>query len=101
LAHFSALLAYSKVFNALVSPLFNSIRQVPLLGLTPLIALWFGNGEEAKIFIIALALFPLVINTFQGLTTTMKNTVKSHECISFHFGVNLKESACHKPCHIF
>ncbi|ENU22928.1 hypothetical protein F993_02385 [Acinetobacter proteolyticus] len=64
-----ALLAYSKVFNALVSPLFNSIRQVPLLGLTPLIALWFGNGEEAKIFIIALAsFFPLVINTFQGLS---------------------------------
>lgn len=63
------LLAYSKVLNALVSPLFNSIRQVPLLGLTPLIALWFGNGEEAKIFIIALAsFFPLVINTFQGLS---------------------------------
>lgn len=64
-----ALLAYSKVLNALVSPLFNSIRQVPLLGLTPLIALWFGNGEEAKVFIIALAsFFPLVINTFQGLS---------------------------------
>ncbi len=29
------LLAYSNVLNALVSPLFNSIRQVPLLGLTP------------------------------------------------------------------
>ncbi|MCU4489894.1 ABC transporter permease [Acinetobacter ursingii] len=64
-----ALLSYSKILNALVSPLFNSIRQVPLLGLTPLIALWFGNGEEAKIFIIALAsFFPLVINTFQGLS---------------------------------
>lgn len=61
------LLAYSKVLNALISPLFNSIRQVPLLGLTPLIALWFGNGDEAKIFIIALAsFFPMVINTFQG-----------------------------------
>ncbi|MFW1943390.1 ABC transporter permease [Acinetobacter guillouiae] len=64
-----ALLAYSKILNALVSPLFNSIRQVPLLGLTPLIALWFGNGEQAKIFIIALAsFFPMVINSFQGLS---------------------------------
>nr|WP_228146046.1 ABC transporter permease [Acinetobacter sp. ANC 4558] len=63
------LLAYSKLLNAIVSPLFNSIRQVPLLGLTPLIALWFGNGEQAKVFIIALAsFFPLVINTFQGLS---------------------------------
>ncbi|MFU8926568.1 ABC transporter permease [Acinetobacter puyangensis] len=64
-----ALLAYSKLLNAFISPLFNAIRQVPLLGLTPLIALWFGNGESAKIFIIALASFyPLVINTYQGLS---------------------------------
>lgn len=64
-----ALLAYSKIINALISPIFNTIRQVPLLGLTPLIALWLGNGESAKIFIIALASFyPLVINTYQGLS---------------------------------
>jgi len=62
------LLAYSKTMNAFISPIFNAIRQVPLLGLTPLIALWLGNGENAKIFIIALASFyPLVINTYQGL----------------------------------
>lgn len=64
-----ALMASSRVINAFVSPLFNAIRQVPLLGLTPLIALWLGNGETAKVFIIALAsFFPLVINTFQGLS---------------------------------
>ncbi len=64
-----ALMAYSKIVNALISPIFNAIRQVPLLGLTPLIALWLGNGESAKIFIIALASFyPLVINTYQGLS---------------------------------
>nr|WP_174505282.1 ABC transporter permease [Acinetobacter sp. Marseille-Q1620] len=72
-----SLMAYSKVIHAFVSPLFNSIRQVPLLGLTPLIALWFGNGESAKVFIIALAsFFPLVINTFQGLS---QNEHKYHE----------------------
>lgn len=64
-----ALMAYSKIVNAVISPIFNAIRQVPLLGLTPLIALWLGNGESAKIFIIALASFyPLVINTYQGLS---------------------------------
>lgn len=64
-----AFMAYSKIANALISPIFNAIRQVPLLGLTPLIALWLGNGESAKFFIIALASFyPLVINTYQGLS---------------------------------
>ena len=64
-----ALLAYSRTINALISPVFNAIRQVPLLGLTPLIALWLGNGESAKIFIISLASFyPLAINTYQGLS---------------------------------
>lgn len=72
-----ALLAYSKWLNAFISPLFNAIRQVPLLGLTPLIALWLGNGEPAKVFIIALASFyPLVINTYQGLT---QHDAKYHE----------------------
>lgn len=63
-----ASLALSRVLNAIVSPLFHSLRQVPLLGLTPLIGLWLGSGEVAKIFIISLAAFyPLVINTFEGL----------------------------------
>jgi sulfonate transport system permease protein len=66
-----AILACSKLMNAVVAPIFDAIRQVPLLGLTPLIALWLGNGESAKVFIIALASFyPLTINTYQGLKHT-------------------------------
>jgi len=62
------LLAFSRIALTLVSPLFHSIRQVPLLGLTPLIALWMGNGEPAKIFLVSLAAFyPLVLNTYEGL----------------------------------
>lgn len=77
-----ALMAYSKIMNAVISPIFNAIRQVPLLGLTPLIALWFGNGETAKIFIISLASFyPLVINTYQGLS---HHDVKYHELASIY-----------------
>ena len=77
-----AFMAYSKIANALISPIFNAIRQVPLLGLTPLIALWLGNGESAKIFIIALASFyPLVINTYQGLS---HHESKYHELASMY-----------------
>lgn len=61
-------MALSRVVNTLVSPLYHAIRQVPLLGLAPLIGLWVGNGEPAKVFIISLAAFyPMVLNTYEGL----------------------------------
>ena len=63
-----ALMAISKIANTLIGPLYHSIRQVPILGLTPLIGLWMGNGEPAKVFIITLAaFFPVVLNTYEGL----------------------------------
>jgi sulfonate transport system permease protein len=62
------LMAFSSVARTLINPLYQSLRQVPLLGLTPLIALWVGNGEPAKIFIIALAAYyPMVLSTYEGV----------------------------------
>jgi sulfonate transport system permease protein len=62
------LMAFSAAARTVINPMFQSMRQVPLLGLTPLIALWVGNGEPAKIFIIVLAaFFPMVLNTYEGL----------------------------------
>jgi len=62
------LMAFSRLALTLINPLYQSIRQVPLLGLTPLIGLWLGNGEPAKVFIIALAAFyPMVLSTYEGL----------------------------------
>jgi sulfonate transport system permease protein len=46
------------------------IRTVPHLALLPLVILWFGLGEEAKIFLVAVGvMFPLYINTFHGART--------------------------------
>ncbi|WP_051109898.1 ABC transporter permease [Massilia niastensis] len=62
------LMAQSRIAERLVGPLFHSIRQVPLLGLVPLIALWAGSGEFAKLLIIGIAAFyPTVLNTFEGM----------------------------------
>jgi len=36
----------------------------------PLVILWFGIGEEAKLFLVAIGvLFPLYLNTFHGIRT--------------------------------
>lgn len=64
---------FSRIVLVSVYPLYNAIRQVPLLGLTPLIGLWLGNGNEAKVFIISLAAFyPMVLNTYEGLRNVDK-----------------------------
>lgn len=40
------------------------LRNVPHLALIPLVILWFGIDESAKIFLVALGtLFPIYINT--------------------------------------
>lgn len=63
-----SLMALSLVFNRLFGPLYHSLRQVPLLALVPLIGLWFGSGEAAKLLIIVLAAFyPAVLNTCEAL----------------------------------
>jgi sulfonate transport system permease protein len=67
------LMALSKVADRLVGPLFHSIRQVPMLGWIPLIAMWFGNGEVSKVLIVTLAAFyPMVLNTYEGFSNVDK-----------------------------
>jgi sulfonate transport system permease protein len=46
------------------------LRNIPHLAMIPLVILWFGVGEEGKIFLVALGvLFPIYINTFHGIRT--------------------------------
>ena len=46
------------------------LRNVPHLAMIPLVILWFGIGEGAKIFLVAIGTaFPLYLNTFHGIRT--------------------------------
>jgi sulfonate transport system permease protein len=46
------------------------LRNVPHLAIIPLVILWFGIGEEAKIFLVAIGTaFPIYLNTFHGIRT--------------------------------
>lgn len=64
-----AAMALSAIAERLLAPLYHMLRQVPILGLIPLIALWFGSQEGAKLLIVSLAAFyPMTLNTFEGFT---------------------------------
>jgi sulfonate transport system permease protein len=44
------------------------LRNIPHLAAIPLVILWFGIDEEAKLFLVAAGvLFPIYLNTFHGI----------------------------------
>jgi sulfonate transport system permease protein len=46
------------------------VRNVPHLALIPLVILWFGIDEAAKLFLVALGVFfPIYLNTLHGIRT--------------------------------
>lgn len=46
------------------------VRNIPHLALMPLVIIWFGIGEEAKLFLISFGVFfPIYLNTLHGIRT--------------------------------
>ena len=61
-------MAIWRPLDRLIGPLYHAVRQVPLLGWLPLIGLWLGNGDNAKLLIVSLAAFyPTVLNSYEGV----------------------------------
>ncbi len=53
------------------------IRNIPHLALIPLVIVWMGIGEDAKIFLVVLGvLFPIYVNTFHGIRNVDPNLVE-------------------------
>lgn len=62
------LLGFSRLFERLVGPSFNTFKQISLFAWIPLISVWFGLGDVAKVVFLSLAaLVPVVVNTCDGL----------------------------------
>jgi sulfonate transport system permease protein len=58
----------SRKLQLLLDTPLQMLRAVPPLSLVPLVILWFGLGETAKLFIVAVAVvFPVYLNTFHGV----------------------------------
>ena len=58
----------SSLSETLTDSSLQMIRTVPHLALIPLVILWFGIDEQAKIFLVALGVFfPIYVNTLHGV----------------------------------
>lgn len=58
----------SQLSAKLTDTTLQMVRNVPHLALIPLVILWFGIEEEARVFLVALGtFFPIYVNTMHGV----------------------------------
>ncbi|APC68359.1 aliphatic sulfonate ABC transporter permease SsuC [Ralstonia pseudosolanacearum] len=54
--------------ETLLDTTLQMIRNIPVLALIPLVILWFGIDESAKLFLVSLGVFfPIYLNTYHGI----------------------------------
>lgn len=57
-----------KFAETLLDSTIQMVRNIPALALIPLVILWFGIDETAKLFLISVSVFfPIYLNTFHGI----------------------------------
>jgi sulfonate transport system permease protein len=60
----------SQLSAKLTDTTLQMVRNIPHLALIPLVILWFGIDESAKLFLVALGVFfPVYLNTLHGIRT--------------------------------
>jgi sulfonate transport system permease protein len=60
----------SRTSELVLDSTLQMVRNIPHLALIPLVILWFGIDEGAKLFLVALGVFfPIYINTQHGIRT--------------------------------
>jgi sulfonate transport system permease protein len=66
-----------KTAEILLDTTLQMIRNIPALALIPLVILWFGIDESAKLFLVAIGVFfPVYLNTFHGIRSVDKGLIE-------------------------
>jgi len=62
------LMGWSRIFRAVVWPIFETLRPIPPISLIPLFTLWMGTGEISRVAIIFFGvLMPITVNSTVGV----------------------------------
>lgn len=66
-----------KTAETLLDTTLQMVRNIPALALIPLVILWFGIDESAKLFLVAIGVFfPVYLNTFHGIQAVDKGLIE-------------------------
>jgi len=81
---FGSALGLSRIFDRLFGSSFDAAKQVAVFAWIPLISVWFGSGEPAKVVFISLAAFyPVVVNTYEGIRSASREHVEVARAFRF------------------
>ena len=63
--------------EALLDTTLQMLRNIPALALIPLVILWFGIDETAKLVLVAVGVFfPVYLNTFHGIRNVDRDLIE-------------------------
>jgi sulfonate transport system permease protein len=81
---FGTALGLSRLFEQLAGPSFHTLKQISLFAWIPLLSVWFGLGDAAKVAFLSLAaFFPVVLNTFEGLRSVPREYLEVARVFEF------------------
>ena len=79
-----SLLGASRLAEKLIGPSFHTLKQISLFAWIPLISVWFGLGDAAKVAFLSLAaFFPVVLNTFEGIRSVPADLLEVARVLEF------------------
>ena len=78
----------SNLSEKLTDTTLQMVRNIPHLSLIPLVILWFGIDEEAKLFLVAIGVFfPVYANTLHGIRSVDPQLIEMGRV----YGMNRRE----------
>ncbi|MFM0716962.1 ABC transporter permease [Paraburkholderia strydomiana] len=72
-----SLLGFSRIARRVVGPSFDTFKQISLFAWIPLISVWFGLGDAAKVVFLSLAaLLPVTAHTCDGIHAVPRSYIE-------------------------
>ncbi len=72
----------SLIGRGIFDPLLEFLRPIPPLAYLPLIIIWFGIGEPAKVLVIAIAMLaPIALSTAAGVREVKQDRVRAAQAL--------------------
>lgn len=82
---FGTAFGLSRLFERMIGPTFHTLKQISLFAWIPLLSVWFGLGDSAKVAFLSLAaFFPVVLNTFEGIRSVPGDLIEVARVLRFN-----------------
>jgi len=82
---FGSVLGLSRLAEQIAGPSFHTLKQISLFAWIPLLSVWFGLGDAAKVAFLSLAaFFPVVLNTFEGIRSAPRDLIEVARVFEFN-----------------